>query len=750
MELDPSVVEQFLDILSGLPAQDEHMACLLESFLLAHPDFDPSQLEAMDEEDGIERLPSVLHWTCRRGYRQTSKVLIEHNRKWNRGWGHYAEPDRHKYSDPYRLAILGNHIELVQDLLDKEGIPFQYGFMVPNIHDSKYYAAFGRLISAGRNPLMEANTVEMVQLLRSHGAVADDRVLLEALRDDQEGFPCNIDLVTMLLETWEDKFDKKSRNPIEHVILYSGANRDLLALLMDKGFTTDEALSDCIAYNKYDRPTDEPLLAAIDFLVVERGVDPTLNNPLYWACRRKKLKVAKRLVQLGVPVETGFSGFLETSPSEQELLVWLEKLPGADVLNVDNEYGQNALHLVLFARSHLTRCSMSHVDIVPISHVDCVPKLIELGVPVGAKDKKGYTPLIAACKSARYKGPIKATEAIQRLLKHPSVGVCEQDSTGKAAIHFAPRAEIVDILVQAGADLNIQDREGNTPLHVRTLEDDPVLWRDAEGERCSHGALVVARLLEHGANPHLVNKAGMTPLLLTLHSEKSNWYYATIRMTRALLSHGANVNAVDSKGNSALHHLTLRLQDQESMGGPHRRLTELLLEHKANIHQENHEGETPLLNAWLKICGSNLSYVEFFLSQGANPKKVDNKGNSLLHILCRDSRHKRFDRRKHMERFRLLMDNGCDPVAPNLENETPIMIYTAPEGTVSISLDVLYCLVSNTALRHGSASVVPYGIRGERPSAETSSVVSYSCSFSSLDESDHKNIGSIFDLHSDY
>lgn len=73
-----------------------------------------------------------------------------------------------------------------------------------------------------------------------------------------------------------------------------------------------------------------------------------------------------------------------------------------------------------------------------------------------------------------------------------------QNDEGISPLHLAAYPKVVQILVQNKADLNKLDKIGNTPLHIQT--------EHPEGYDCMEA------LLKLGAKPNLKNKRGSTPL----------------------------------------------------------------------------------------------------------------------------------------------------------------------------------------------------------------------------------------------
>lgn len=118
--------------------------------------------------------------------------------------------------------------------------------------------------------------------------------------------------------------------------------------------------------------------------------------------------------------------------------------------------------------------------------------LIEGGVDVDTKDSQGTTPLIEASSLRR--------EDIVRYLLSKNANVNARNFLGRSALHVAyylsfrsPPTTIVELLLSAGADVNIRDENGDTPLFYALRTD-------------------VEQLLVAGADPNVQNNEGNTPL----------------------------------------------------------------------------------------------------------------------------------------------------------------------------------------------------------------------------------------------
>lgn len=68
-------------------------------------------------------------------------------------------------------------------------------------------------------------------------------------------------------------------------------------------------------------------------------------------------------------------------------------------------------------------------------------------------------------------------------------------------------------------------------------------------------------------------------------------YCGKLESTQLLISHGAQVDAVDNQGNSPLHHVLRGIYDWEYDGA---RVARLLLRHGADVNAKTNSGQTPL------------------------------------------------------------------------------------------------------------------------------------------------------------
>ncbi len=188
---------------------------------------------------------------------------------------------------------------------------------------------------------------------------------------------------------------------------------------------------------------------------------------------------------------------------------------------------------------------------------------------VNAQDKNHFTPFLLAALNGRL-------EIAQVFLDHGANMNAEND-WGETPLHLVSRGEYdsqehgvgIARLLARSMDANAQDKSHSTPLH----------WAAFCGR-----LEITQMLLDHGANANMKDDHGETPLHRVSQGEYDS-HEQGVGITRLLLACGVDVNAQDK------NHFTPFLL--AALNG-RLEIAQVLLDHGANVNAENDGGETPL------------------------------------------------------------------------------------------------------------------------------------------------------------
>ncbi|RSL98385.1 hypothetical protein CEP52_010378 [Fusarium oligoseptatum] len=196
--------------------------------------------------------------------------------------------------------------------------------------------------------------------------------------------------------------------------------------------------------------------------------------------------------------------------------------------------------------------------------------------------------------------------AVRVLLDYDTSLISRADENGRQPLHKACREghlEIVNLLLQHGADIEAKESDGSTPF-------DSACWKGHKD--------VVELLLSKGANSQGCDNDGWTPIRAATEHKR-------LDVIEVLLNENPdNINVGDNKGETSLH---------VASGKGYVAIMHLLLEKGADIDMPDKEGETPL------HCASRNGRDEtarLLLQKQANVDKTDDKGETPLHAAARE------------------------------------------------------------------------------------------------------------------
>ena len=345
------------------------------------------------------------------------------------------------------------------------------------------------------NEAMASDSVPVRSLKRKH-ALLDNLTLAAVAKEGRWD-----DVLAMIESASMDTVDLDAVSELGRTALWLAANNN--------GHTAAvEALLQAGAdANKVDDDGDAPLSvaasAAIATMLIERGAVVNATNKLgetaLWrAVKEGRADVVQALLKAGADVskaDVNGCAPLRVTPSATIAKMLIER--GADV-NAANRFGGTALWRA-----------------ADVGRADVVEALLQAGADVSKASYQGNAPLSKS-----------ATATIAMMLIERGASVDATNKLGQNALLFAAydgRTEVVEVLLQAGADANKADDDGLAPLSVAA------------------SARIATMLIERGANVNATNKLGQTALLIAGRKGRAG-------VVKALVQAGADVNKADMGG----------------------------------------------------------------------------------------------------------------------------------------------------------------------------------------------------------
>ncbi len=248
----------------------------------------------------------------------------------------------------------------------------------------------------------------------------------------------------------------------------------------------------------------------------------------------------------------------------------------------------------------------------------------------------------------------------------------------QTAMHIAAQRnnqEVVKMLLEAGASVDVQDRNGYSPLwysiaYYNNNKITPLLIEKSKNlnAKTKYGQTylttaaqygrdaIVKTLIEKGVSVDTPDKNGVTALMYAMQRSRMN-------LIDLLIKKGADINRVDNEGRNAF---TWAVMSNN-------------LAHIKNVWKKfpdpekllNKSGKSGMTALYPAVQYNNVSLVEWLISKGANAKTQPKKNHQgYLHFAAQH---------RNSKLFKLLIENGAAVSALDYQKNTP-MHYVAHGG----------------------------------------------------------------------
>ncbi len=293
---------------------------------------------------------------------------------------------------------------------------------------------------------------------------------------------------------------------------------------------------------------------------------------------------------------------------------------------------------------------------------------------------------------------------VSHFLADQRQSVDRKTTWGDTALHQAAgcgHAGILQSLLSSGADVTATDRNGNTPLHLASFfwtgfgiftltDNDNCVWVEQKARMLDMPLKVTQLLLDHGADVNAVNLRGKTALHLSIMKGRMS-------LMQLLLARNAEVTLRDGQRAAPLTLaivcceeeavralLKHDLQGQVQCGilddsiriaalKGHLSLLEILLSKSSKLHPHDSAGKSLLHNS---AFGGSLECLEYLEKRGFDLKVLDKQKRTCLHHAAASP-----DKRSRAI-LGYLIRKGLDPSQSDVDGWTPLL-WAAKGGNIT-------------------------------------------------------------------
>lgn len=365
---------------------------------------------------------------------------------------------------------------------------------------------------------------------------------------------------------------------------------------------------------------------------------------------------------------------------------------GEITLQVDHEGGPTPLHAFSTPDE---RCVLMKEEVKKAE--ECVRVLVAAGAKVNATMKwnrslrgQNLTPLHLAVQKTQtslgYWGKLDYSEEIlTRALLLQGAEPNAATDTGETPMHFAnpEKPQLLDALVEYGADLNSVNNNGRTPL----LEIINKISHSFRMGRLKPDVRFFQKIVDLGADVHIADKDGDNVFHHIMHSIQFFSDTEFLPFIQLLLNSRVDLNHRNRKGHPPVwKYRQSNPMDLQSRTDNDEPLLRVLVEAGMDLNVRDEEKGESILRVISERFKDDLDVMEMFIRLGADSKASARDDVTLLHDAAKDFK-------KGADWFRYMMSIGAKPDVLGGGGDTLIHSVLRSPGKESRFIAIIQLLV---------------------------------------------------------
>ena len=438
-----------------------------------------------------------------------------------------------------------------------------------------------------------------------------------------------------------DKLDERTDEALDRYVksIVEAKGEKFIGIDRRIGFDDDDKLTVYVG-NKTNAVNFASMILSIEIRDIENCTDQTGRTPLMYAANGGNPDTVQWLIRHGAKVNAksnnGITPLLVAAESLPEVVdTLIQKKADVNAARTDSKLTPliaaasnghtEAVKSLIKAGAKVNATTndgySALMEACMGGHTDVVKVLLDAKADPNLATYKGETPLM----TASYQGHSE----IVKLLLGAKANANQSDKNGKTALMYATKADIVTMLLQAGANAKAIAKDGTTPL-MHSYKSYGMLeaYLFGSDKIINPESQIIQILIDAGTDVNAQNDTGETALYLAsrggdlesvkcLIAAKANVNTKTkygetplhaaksAEITKALLAAGADAKAIDSYKHTPLHYTS------------NADMARALLEAGAEVDAKDEYGYTPLLN---EVMGTRMDadIVKVLVDAGAN------------------------------------------------------------------------------------------------------------------------------------